>query len=119
MQNSYNLSSTICTPGLFGDVWLENKDEFHLVIPPEGTRKKRPYWKSGFYHIARGANIPVTLAILDYGKKQGGFGPQLFLTGNEDIDLQSIKDHYSGITGKYPAKMSEIKFSNNNSTTIN
>ena len=28
MQNSYNLSSTICTPGLFGDVWLENKDEF-------------------------------------------------------------------------------------------
>jgi 1-acyl-sn-glycerol-3-phosphate acyltransferase len=39
-----------------------------LVVPPSGTRRKAPGWRSGFYHIARGADVPVVCSFLDYGR---------------------------------------------------
>ena len=39
---------------------------------PAGTRKKRDYWKSGFYHMARQANVPIICGFLDYRRKEGG-----------------------------------------------
>jgi 1-acyl-sn-glycerol-3-phosphate acyltransferase len=41
---------------------------FHLAITPEGTRKRNPNWKKGFYYIAKGAGIPIILAGVDYTK---------------------------------------------------
>src|SRR5262245_40331018 len=52
-------------------------DSFVLVIPPEGTRKRAEHWKSGFYHIALGANVPVVPGYLDYRRKRAGFGPAI------------------------------------------
>ena len=77
-----------------------------IAIPPEGTRKKVRYWKSGFYHIARGANVPIILGFLDYAKKVGGFGPAVVLTGDVEADMAIIRDFYADIGAKYPEQKS-------------
>jgi 1-acyl-sn-glycerol-3-phosphate acyltransferase len=71
-----------------------------MVVPPEGTRKKVNYWKTGFYHIAQGANIPIVLGFLDYRRKVGGIGPIFYPTGYIEKDMQTIKAFYAAITGK-------------------
>ena len=75
-----------------------------MVVAPEGTRKKVAYWKSGFYHIARGAEVPVVLAFIDYLKKAGGIGPVFKPTGNIETDMEFIRSFYEKVTGKYPEK---------------
>ena len=85
-------------------------DKFHdtdrliLAIPPSGTRKKVEKWKSGFYHIASGANVPVVLGFLDFKRKTGGVGPVVTLTGDMEQDMKDIRAFYSNIEGKYPEK---------------
>jgi len=76
-----------------------------LVVPPSGTRRKVMYWKTGFYHIARGANVPIVLGYLDYRRKVGGIGPVVYPTGNMKDDMKIIQDFYADIAGKYPKKM--------------
>jgi 1-acyl-sn-glycerol-3-phosphate acyltransferase len=73
-----------------------------LVVPPSGTRRKVMYWKTGFYHIARGANVPIVLGYLDYRRKVGGIGPVVYPTGNMKADMKIIQDFYADIEGKYP-----------------
>ncbi len=76
------------------------RDKLIMVIPPEGTRQKVSYWKTGFYHIARGANIPIVLGFLDYRRKVGGIGPAFYPTGCIEEDIREIKTFYAAITGK-------------------
>lgn len=75
---------------------------FVLLVPPAGTRSKVMYWKTGFYHIAVGANVPIVLGYLDYRRKVGGIGPIVHPTGNIEGDMKIIKAFYAGITAKYP-----------------
>jgi 1-acyl-sn-glycerol-3-phosphate acyltransferase len=82
---------------------FKNNERMVLVVPPSGTRKKVMYWKSGFYHIARGAGVPVVLGYLDYGNKIGGIGPTVPLTGHMSGDMKTIQDFYAQIDGKYSA----------------
>ena len=56
---------------------FQRKTEMILVVPPSGTRKKVLYWKTGFYHIACGAGVPIAMGYLDYHFKIGGIGPVL------------------------------------------
>ena len=71
-----------------------------LIVPPEGTRSGTRYWKTGFYYIAAGADVPIVMAYLDYGKKIGGLGPVFQTTGDLDADMLAIKAFYAGVTGK-------------------
>ena len=71
-----------------------------LVVPPEGTRSNTRYWKTGFYHIAVGAQVPIVLAYMDYKKKISGLGPVFLPTGNIDADMLAIKAFYANFTGK-------------------
>ena len=80
---------------------FNENERFVLAISPEGTRRKVQYWKSGFYHIAQGARVPVLLTFLDYEQKKGGAGPLMYLTGNTDRDMQAIRDFYATVKGKY------------------
>lgn len=73
---------------------FERADELCLVIPPEGTRGRTEYWKSGFYHIALGANVPVVPGYLDYKRKRGGFGEPLTMTGDVKADMDAIRAFY-------------------------
>lgn len=75
---------------------------FRLSITPEGTRRRNPEWKRGFYYIALKAKVPIVLAAIDYKRKELGCGKILFPTGNYEIDFQEIKDFYKNITAKKP-----------------
>jgi 1-acyl-sn-glycerol-3-phosphate acyltransferase len=83
---------------------FEEMDKLILTIPPSGTRKKVHKWKSGFYHIASGANVPVVLGFLDFKRKTGGIGPVVTLTDDMEQDMKGIRAFYADIEGKYPEK---------------
>lgn len=78
------------------------REELILAIPPEGTRKKVEYWKSGFYHIALAAQVPVGMGFLDFGRKVAGLGPMLHLTGNVKADMDAVRAFYGPLRGKIP-----------------
>lgn len=82
--------------GVVGEMVAEfaRRDDFYLVIPPEGTRKRVDYWKSGFYHIALTAGVPVVPGFLDYSRKVGYFGEPITLTGNVRADMDVLREVY-------------------------
>ena len=71
-----------------------------LIVPPEGTRSKTRFWKTGFYHIAVGAQVPIVMAYMDYEKKVSGLGPVFQPTGNLEADMAEIKAFYAPFKGK-------------------
>jgi 1-acyl-sn-glycerol-3-phosphate acyltransferase len=83
---------------------LRQRAGFVLLVPPEGTRSAVRHWKSGFYHIAREAGVPIVLGFLDYGKKRAGLGPTLWPTGNIETDMNLIRAFYADKQGRYPEK---------------
>ncbi len=90
--------------GLVGQIveQFEQRERMVLAIPPEGTRGLRDYWKSGFYHMARQANVPICLSYLDFKTRVAGFGPCFDLTGNVRADMDRVREFYAGIEGKIP-----------------
>ncbi len=75
-----------------------------VAIPPEGTRAKVDKWKTGFYYIALGANVPIALTFLDYKRKVGGFLSTFYPTGDTEKDIAKMRALYAGISGKYPSQ---------------
>jgi 1-acyl-sn-glycerol-3-phosphate acyltransferase len=73
-----------------------------LVVPPEGTRDAVQKWKSGFYHIAVGAGVPITLAVMDYATKTVSLPATLWPSGDYAADLAIIQGFYAPATAKYP-----------------
>lgn len=76
------------------------KDQFRMAIAPEGTRKKVPELKTGFYYIALKANVPIIPVAFDYEKKEVRIGEPYTPTGNIGRDLNSIMPHFKGVKGK-------------------
>jgi 1-acyl-sn-glycerol-3-phosphate acyltransferase len=81
---------------------FEEREELVIMITPEGTRRYVPRWKTGFYHVAKKANVPIVLGYLDYKKKHAGIGPVIHPSGDFERDLETIKTFYRSVTGKYP-----------------
>jgi 1-acyl-sn-glycerol-3-phosphate acyltransferase len=81
--------------------------EFVLVVPAEGTRSRVETWKSGFYHIANEASVPIVLSYLDYARKRGGFGPAVTPTGCFREDMDVIRDFYADKIGRHPELFAE------------
>ncbi len=73
-----------------------------LVVPPEGTRSKVRYWKTGFYYIALAAGVPVVMSYMDYSKKIAGLGPVFVPTGDLEADMVKIKAFYAPFKGRNP-----------------
>jgi len=80
----------------------QRSDRLVVAIPPEGTRQRVKEWKTGFYHIACGAQVPVALAYMDYARKVCGFGPVFYPTGDIAVDMPQIQAFYQDKVGKYP-----------------
>lgn len=79
-----------------------------IVVPPEGTRRKTNHWKTGFYWIAVGANVPLLPAKIDYAKKTLDIGSDLiYPTGDIDADMPHIWAQYEGVTACHPEKVSD------------
>jgi 1-acyl-sn-glycerol-3-phosphate acyltransferase len=74
-------------------------DAWILLIPPEGTRARVERWKTGFYHIAHGAGVPVVRGFIDASRRELGFGPAFVTTGELDADLVSIQQFYADKRG--------------------
>jgi 1-acyl-sn-glycerol-3-phosphate acyltransferase len=84
-------------------------DQFVLAIAPEGTRSKTEYWRTGFYYIALGAEIPIALGFVDYKGKLLGIGPSVYPSGDIQTDFLKIQEFYSGRTGKNPQLQGQLK----------
>ena len=69
---------------------FNRRDKFVIAIMPEGTRSKSRGWKTGFYHIAQGAEVPIVLVRFDYGRKVMGIGPTIELSGDITADVPQI-----------------------------
>lgn len=82
-------------------------DELIVAIPPEGTRRRVEYWKSGFYQIAKAAGVPIVLGFLDFGAKEGGLGPMLRPSDDVVRDMDFVRAFYRGKQGKYPEEWAE------------
>ena len=80
------------------------KGPLQLVVPPEGTRDKTRYWKTGFYYIAVGAQVPIVMAYMDYERKVSGLGPVFHPTGDIEADMVAIKAFYAPFKGKNAAQ---------------
>jgi len=87
---------------------LKNSSDMVLAIPPEGTREKVSYWKTGFYHIASGAGVPIVTGFLDYGSKRSGVGPAIIPSGDMSSDYKTLQAFYEPMAGKYTRKTSPI-----------
>jgi 1-acyl-sn-glycerol-3-phosphate acyltransferase len=80
---------------------------FHLIITPDGTRRSKGPWKSGFYRIAQDAGLPVTLGFLDRTTMTLGIGPTIELTGDVRADMDVIRAFYADKAGHVPARRVE------------
>lgn len=78
------------------------RDEFILTIAPEGTRGRVRAWRTGFYHIARGAGVPLVCGLMDYARKVGGLGPALTPSGNYARDMAQVERYYRSVTPRHP-----------------
>jgi 1-acyl-sn-glycerol-3-phosphate acyltransferase len=88
---------------------IEKKDDITLVVAPKGTRKATDYWRSGFYHIAFAAGIPVVPTSVDYTNKIATVGPEIYLTGDMTSDMDMFREFYAGIDGKFPSQGSPVR----------
>ncbi|RZI44458.1 glycerol acyltransferase [Herbaspirillum sp. HC18] len=89
---------------------INAEDEYWLAIAPEGTRKYRDSWRSGFYHIALTAGVPLGMAGIDYSRKEVRLVSYANLTGDLNADLAHIRSVYQDCPGLHPECASPIVF---------
>ena len=88
---------------LIKDFICRHKDSrVFFLFTPEGTRGGVKKWKTGFYHVAQGCNIPIFLAKVDYREKEAGVFHSFQVTGDKDNDIQAIQASYKTVYGKFP-----------------
>ncbi|HRI21897.1 MAG TPA: 1-acyl-sn-glycerol-3-phosphate acyltransferase [Panacibacter sp.] len=83
----------------------KNNEELIILITPEGTRSKQEHWKTGFYHIAKGANVPICLGYVNYKDKIAGIAKTIYPADMEK-DMKEIMEFYKNCHPKFPEKFS-------------
>jgi 1-acyl-sn-glycerol-3-phosphate acyltransferase len=85
------------------------REVFRLAIAPEGTRRRTECWKSGFYHLARRAGVPLALGYIDYPSREVGVGGYMELCGDPAADMARLRAFYAGRRGFHPANQSPVR----------
>jgi 1-acyl-sn-glycerol-3-phosphate acyltransferase len=88
---------------------FRQREELIIAIAPEGSRGKTSHWRTGFYYIALGADVPIALGFIDYPSRVIGIGPSLLPSGDIQADFSKIKAFYDGKTGRYPERQGDIQ----------
>lgn len=83
---------------------FNSKEEFKIAIAPEGTRDAVKHLKTGFYFIAKGANIPILLCRFDWGNKVISFSEPFYPTNEQEADFEYIENHFRGVLGYHHTK---------------
>ncbi|MGM0634073.1 MAG: lysophospholipid acyltransferase family protein [Pseudomonadota bacterium] len=78
------------------------QDELVILVPPEGTRRRVEQWKTGFYHIANNAGVPIMMGYLDAAPREAGLADFFEPTGHLDRDMRDIRAFYADKTGIRP-----------------
>lgn len=81
-------------------------DRLYIVVTPEGTRSRAPKWKTGFYHIAHQAGVPIVVALADYQNKRIVFPEVMTPSGDLERDLQHLHECFASVRPKRPEKLS-------------
>jgi len=81
---------------------FNSRDQFILAMSPEGTRQKVAKWKTGFYFIAKGANVPIVMATLDFEHKDFRFSEPYYLTDDMEADFKHFYNFFKNVKGKIP-----------------
>lgn len=85
---------------------VNSKDEIIVLMTPEGTRKKVDKWKTGFYHLAQKANIPIVLGKINYKEKEAVIDGSFIPSGNIEKDFEIIRAFYKDVVGRNPENFS-------------
>lgn len=86
---------------------LKSSEQLFIGLAPEGTRKYTEQWKTGFYYLAMGANVPIIPVALDYATKELRFLPVFYPTGDIDADLPKLYAYYQGVQPKHYHHLSQ------------
>ncbi len=81
------------------DMFLE-KDEFRVALSPEGTRQRVEKFKTGFYYIAKKANVPIIMFTLDFKSKEILISDAFYTTNDVKADFNFIEGFFDGVEGK-------------------
>lgn len=79
---------------------MRRAERMWIMLAPEGTRRKVAKWRTGFWHIAHNAQVPIIPAYIDYPSKTFGFGPPMATTGDIQADFQKLMAFYAPYRGK-------------------
>lgn len=93
-----------------------SSERFQLVIAPEGTRKPKRYWKSGFYRIAVEAGLPIQLGSCDGPTKTLEFGPTIRPTGDVRADMDLLRAYYADKHGVHSERKTEARLREEDAT---
>lgn len=88
---------------------IQEKD-IVFIVPAEGTRNRVEKWKTGFYHIAKKADVPVLLGFLDYKTKTSGINKIIKLSDSFEHDMKIIQDYYLNYSAKFPKNYNPVIF---------
>jgi 1-acyl-sn-glycerol-3-phosphate acyltransferase len=88
---------------------FRERSQLWLAMSPEGTRARTDHWKSGFYHVAREAKVPVLLAFIDASRRECGLGELVELSGDPEHDMARVRAFYADKRGIVPERASDIR----------
>ncbi|MCB1582319.1 MAG: lysophospholipid acyltransferase family protein [Marinicella sp.] len=88
---------------------FKQREHMILAMSPEGTRSYLDYWKSGFYHIAHKAKVPIVMATLDFGNKLVKLGNAFMPSGDIQADMKIIRAYFENVKGKKPQNQGPIE----------
>jgi 1-acyl-sn-glycerol-3-phosphate acyltransferase len=80
-----------------------NDPNFKICVTPEGTRRYQPDWKTGFWHMARGARVPLLLCAFDYARKEVRLSEPFWPGDDLATDIERMKAYFRTATGRNPA----------------
>ena len=96
---------------------VNQQEEVRLLLAPAGTRSKRDGWRSGFYHIAKGTQLPIYFAFLDFRTRSLGLSEKpIMLSTDIKADMDKIRKFYAGMLGKRPEKTTRMTIREENET---
>jgi Acyltransferase len=88
---------------------MQAQPEILLGLAPEGTRERAESWRSGFYHMAQDAGVPIALITFDWKAKRVGVLAYLQPSGDLEADYEKIRAVYAGVGGRHPQKATPIR----------
>lgn len=78
---------------------FNKREEFAIVLSPEGTRGPVKKLKTGFWYIAKGANVPILMIRFNWEKKEVEIGPHFYPSDDIEADMKIVDDYFRGVPG--------------------